>query len=189
MKVVGILVLLAVAVLSPGVARADGDSFTFSTDPGSGTVSGDPGTTVGWGYSITNDSSTDWLVIIAVSTTQDFSDGTADSSIFDFPIIAPGQTDTTPFSIAGGTGLYQLAWNPDAPAGAINSGLFDLTGIFCSDASFDGCSDTTVDQFSPYQALITTSTTAPEPSSTVLLFAGLLIVFLGRAYFRNEPTN
>lgn len=124
-----------------------------------------------------------------MSTTQDFSNGTADGSLFDFPIIAPGQTDTTPFSIAAGTGLYQLTWDPNAPAGAINVGQFDVTGVFCADASFDGCSDTVVDEFWPYQALVTSTATAPEPSCTLLCIVGLVILLFGKIGFRGGRIN
>lgn len=41
---------------------AYGDSFTFDTLPTSGKISGLPGSTVGWGFSITNESSSDWLI-------------------------------------------------------------------------------------------------------------------------------
>lgn len=186
MKGLGILVLLAATVLSAGVTRADGDSFAFSTDPSSGAVSGAAGTTVGWGYSITNASSSDWLVIIDVNTTSDFSNGTADSSIFDFPIIAPGQTDSQVFSNSDGTGLYELAWNSSAPVGASNSGQFDVTGLFCNDASLDVCSGTTLDEFASYQAIVTAT---PEPPSTLLLAAGIMIVLLGRAVVGISRTN
>jgi hypothetical protein len=183
MKVVGILVLLVATALTAGVAHADGDSFTFSTDPGSGSISGAPGSTIGWGYSITNDSSSDWLVILAVTTTADFSNGVADGSIFDFPIIAPGETDSMAFSSVAGTGLYQLTWDPDAPAGAVNLGQFDITGLFCGDASFDGCSDTTVDEFSSYQASVV-ATITPEPSTILLFVVGLVVLLFGKIVLR-----
>ncbi len=54
--------LLLLSSLLAAVCAAD-PTFTFSTVPGSGDISGAPGQTTGWGYSITNNDSTDYLML------------------------------------------------------------------------------------------------------------------------------
>ena len=56
-------------------AIALADSYTFSVTPTNGAISGTAGSTIGWGYSITNSSSTDWLVTSDL-TASPFANGT-----------------------------------------------------------------------------------------------------------------
>src|SRR5262249_52442124 len=115
--------LLAVAaflVFSSSVARAD--SFTVNTIPTNGSVAGPAGSTVGWGYSITNLSLTNWLVTTAIAA-GNFLNG-APSAIFDFPILAPTSQLNAPFDALAGAGLYTLTWSGTAPVGFVNSGSF-----------------------------------------------------------------
>ena len=75
------------AILTCGLAlgictRLNADTFTFGTLPLSGDVAGWAGSTVGWGYIITNNSLTDWLVTTGVNA-DIFLNGTPDASIFD----------------------------------------------------------------------------------------------------------
>jgi len=157
---------------------ARGDTYTFSLLPASGDVSGLPGSTVGWGYSITNDSSADWLVTSDL-TSDPFLNGTPNLT-FDFPDLGPGATVTVPFSLVATTGcpappcgLYELTWDTTAPAGFVNSGDFTLSaqwwtgdplngGMFIMDAS---------DSLASYSAMVVGS--VPEPSAVLLLFGGL----------------
>ena len=77
------------------------------------------------GYSITNESTTDWLLTINLNSDA-FLDGTA-NSLFDFPEVAPGTTVTDAFDPINSIGLYELTWDPDAPTGFTNSGNFVLS--------------------------------------------------------------
>jgi hypothetical protein len=101
-------VLVGLVVLSGGVATAD--TYTFSDLPSGGNIAGPAGSTIGWGYSITNDSTTEWLVTSNL-TSSPFVDGTADASPFDFPIVSPGSTVTLPYDQATNTGLFALTWD------------------------------------------------------------------------------
>ncbi len=163
----GVLLLL----VAPA-ARAD--SFTFSLLPPNGAISGPPGSTIGWGYSITNNSSVDFVEFSALSA-NGFLNGTP-LAIFDFPIIAPNTTVTVPFDPLNVLGLYQLTWDPGAPIGFTNSGTFMLTGDFCTDsacASMIANSDLTLSAL--YSATVTTpGNVVPEPASILLVATGLL---------------
>lgn len=157
-----------------GAARAD--SFTLATIPAGGAISGLPGATIGWGYSITNQSSTDWLSLSGI-TADSFLNGIP-LTIFDFPIIAPGATATVPFNLLGGTGLYQLTWDLTAPVGFVNIGTFLVSGDFCADNTCNAVLSSLTQSVS-YSATVTSPVGAvPEPSSVLLLAIALCL--LGR---------
>ena len=148
------------------------DTFTFSLIPPTGDVSGAPGSTVGWGYTITNNSSDYWLVTTDLGATGSFHDGTP-MDIFDFPDLAPGGTMTEDFNPAIPTGLYELTWAGNAPGGSANSGNFDLSAQWYNGNPLSGgtfVSDAT-DQTQPYSASVVAS--VPEPAPFLLLLTGL----------------
>jgi hypothetical protein len=163
------------------------DSLTFTVIPAD--VSGPAGTTVGWGFSITNTStSADYLDLSGIDSDLFASaNGTPDASIFPFPNLAPGQTATQLYDPVDNLGLFQFTWNSSVPVGTTESGQFRLMGAFC---------DPTVDQFcaedgsvasfvlasADYSATVSPSgvVTTPEPSSVCLLLAGIGLVFVMR---------
>jgi hypothetical protein len=98
--------------------------YTFSLLPGSGDVAGAPGDTIGWGYSIENQSATDWLVTTSVDPGA-FQSGTS-NLIFDFPIVAPGSSVTERFDADALTGLMAFTWDASVPRGTVESGRFLL---------------------------------------------------------------
>src|SRR5579863_7483192 len=113
------------------------DSLTFTVIPPN--VSGPAGTTVGWGFSITNTSSSDYLDISGIDSDLFASaNGTPDASIFPFPNLAPGQTATQLYDPVDNLGLFQFTWNSGLPVATTESGQFRLLGAFC---------DPVVDQF------------------------------------------
>src|SRR5271165_4717568 len=92
--------LLVIALLSFSTfALADDISLTLI--PLSGDVAGPPGSTVGWGYTMTNNTAL-WIQTEAVSSDA-FLNGTP-TLIFDFPAVAPGSFVMLDFSL-GVTGL------------------------------------------------------------------------------------
>jgi hypothetical protein len=162
--------VLAAVLLSVVPAMA-ADVYDFSVLPQGGAIVGDPGSTVGWGYSIENESASLWLVTTEMDAGV-FQHGTPDL-LFDFPAIAPGSSVTVPFDQAAGTGLAELMWDSSAPAGFNNSGNFILraewwdgdplgSGQFRFAAS---------DSAQPYVA----STATPEPATIALVSLPLLI--------------
>jgi hypothetical protein len=147
------------------------DSFSFTLVPGSGNVSGAPGSTVGWGYSITNDSSTYWLVTTDLNA-DPFLNGTP-NLIFDFPDLAPGATATEPFDPIAPAGLYELTWDNSAPPGFANSGTFDVSAEWWNGDPLNGGSYVT-DAPNEGQAYSATVTATPEPAIIALLLTGLV---------------
>jgi hypothetical protein len=178
-------ILAACVILAATPARADGDSLTFNLIPAD--VSGPAGSTVGWGFTITNTSTTsDYLDISGIdSDLFSATDGTPDASIFPFPNLAPGQSLTQLYDPADQLGLFQFTWNAGVAVGTTESGQFRLLGAFC---------DLTVDQFcaedgsvvstvlatASYAATVSPSgvVTTPEPDSLPLMLAGAALLGL-----------
>ncbi len=165
-----VLVLIALSLtllFASGPARAD--TYTFSLIPASGDVSGLAGSTVGWGYSITNESTTDWLVTTGLSS-DPFLNGIP-NLIFDFPDLGPGVTLTVPFSLAP-TGLYELTWDATAPMGFVNFGTFTLSAEWWTGDPLNGGAPimAAADALAPYSATVAM---IPEPATVLLLLGGL----------------
>jgi hypothetical protein len=165
------------------------DSFTFTTTPASGDVFGTAGSTVGWGYTITNESLTDWL--FAANITADLFDQGTLNLLFDFPILAPGATASLAFDALAGLGLYELTWDATAPVGFSNSGVFTLSAEWWDGDPFAGGNfiDFATDQQAVYSATVTGdsgSTEVPEPSSVLLLSIGCMTVGLKMAKYRQK---
>jgi hypothetical protein len=172
---------LVLMLLVASAAHADG-VVSFSALPTD--ISGSPGSTVGWGYSITNNTG-DWLETTNVDQGT-FQHGTL-TPLFDYPVIAPGATVTENFVFTNGTGidigLAEFAWDANAPAGFVNSGLFALSyELFSGDPILDPIN--AVDFGSgavsaPYSVTVS-STSVPEPGSLYLALSGIGIALLLR---------
>lgn len=176
-----VLVFMVAFLVATPSARADGDSLTFTLIPAD--VSGPAGTTVGWGFTITNSpTSTDYLDISEIdSDLFSATDGTPDASIFLFPNLAPGQSVTQVYDPVDGLGLFQFTWNPDVPVGTTETGEFRLFGAFCDPTvdqfcAEDGSVQSTVLATASYSAVVTSpgSTVVPEPSTGLFLLTGVI---------------
>jgi hypothetical protein len=92
-------------------------------------ISGEAGSTIGWGYSILNETGA-WLEVFDFFPDSAFANATPDASLFGFPILAPLASHTVAYDPAALLGLYQLTWDPGAPAGFTNSGQFVVSANF-----------------------------------------------------------
>jgi len=165
------------------------DPFTFSTIPAGGNLSAAAGSTVGWGYSVTNNRLDQWLVFNTVNTDTGFANGIADASVFNSPVVAPNSTLMQAYD--GISGLYQFTWDAGTPAGFSNSGNFVLSAEWWSGDPFDEFTPSefleSIPDFNvPYAVTVPAScqcTPVPESSSLQMLalgVGGLLLLGLNR---------
>jgi hypothetical protein len=175
--VFGFVILLCFSSFS---VTSFADSFTFSSIPSAPAAAG---STTGWGYSITNNSPTNWLFTTALSA-DPFTDGMP-LSLFDFPILGPLAGASVAFDAVNAIGLYQLTWDPNAPAGAVNSGNFTVSAEWWDGDPFAGGTFISLadDMTHSYSTTIVSSgpvpvpEPVPEPSTLVLVISGLLAVY------------
>jgi hypothetical protein len=153
-------------------------------------ISGPAGSTVGWGYSITNNSTTNYLDISGIDASV-FGNGNPDSLIFfnTFTPLAPGATGMQPFvnlndgNIEDDLGLFQDTLDVGLPVGATDAGYFGLYGSFCDPTGDMYCAEdnpsaSTLVATADYSVTVSPSSTTavPEPSSFLLLLSGLCAI-------------
>ena len=167
----GARALLALSV-ALGSAPACAVPYTATLLPADGFVSGAPGTTVGWGYGVSNPDMALWLVFTGLSA-DTFLHGTPDA-LFDLPIVSPGSIVTMPYD--GVDGLFAFTWDSDTPEGFLNAGLFGLHAQWWDSDPLEGGSFVADadDIFLAYSALATGGpVSVPEPSTTLLVMLGV----------------
>jgi hypothetical protein len=165
-----VLAIVAAALLFVvGGAGAFADDISLTLIPSSGAVFGPPGSTVGWGYIITNDTS-NWLVTLSLSADV-FQNGTP-YSFFDFPVLAPDTSATVDF-VAGVSGLYQLTWDTTAPSGFVNSGTFVVSSDYYNGDPTMGGTD--IGPAPDLTAAYSGSGGSAEPPAALLLCSGLVL--------------
>jgi hypothetical protein len=172
-----LLVLGMVLLLGRPSAYAIPD-WTFEMIPMDGSVAGPPGSTVGWGYTISNPDPLNWLAPWNVSA-DSFMNGSP-NLIFDFPLVAPLTTVTVPYD--GINGFYQLTWDASAPVGFTNSGLFIVSADWYDADPFAGGNflEAAPDRTALYSASVVSAAPAPVPEPAIWLlmasgFAGLAL--------------
>jgi hypothetical protein len=143
-------------------------------------ASGSPGTTTGWGFSVTNDTSL--YLVISGSTASGFGFGIGSLTDYlglNFYVFNPNSSRTVDFDAATTQGIGGYAINAGAIPPASDSGIFsivyDLYVNDPNDPSFaPDLSDVLGLTFGPVTAQVTVSTTdIPEPAT--LGMAGLAI--------------
>ena len=180
--------VLAVAIIAASCGMAD-TIFDFTLLPENTAtntavvLTAKAGGTVGWGYSVTNLDDTDYLSLIDVQPTTNLQYGSADSSIFDFPIVAPGQTITMPWT-KDAAGLAQFTWDANAPGSYLQGGQFVISATwYTEDPMSCGFACTEAYQ-TQTQALVPFAvSTVPEPAAFLLvgpLLAGILNARIAR---------
>lgn len=164
------LSFFAALAIGATAASADAGAFTLQLRPANGEVGAPAGSTVGWGYTITNDSSS-YLVTTAVNADL-FTYGSP-LALFDFPAVAPHSTWASDF-VANTSGLFQLTWDQDAPAGFANTGQFVVAADYYDNDPLAGGGyiGSAGEAFAAYTAVVA----VPEPDTRLLLVGGCLIL-------------
>jgi hypothetical protein len=163
------------------LAASAADVYTLDLLPLTGAVQGAPGSTIGWGYELQNQSTSLWLVPVNLSAGA-FQNSTPEL-LFTFPVLAPSSAVTQVFDQAAMSGLYQLTWDSSSPIGLSEAGNFTLQAQWWNGDPLAGgvlVSAAPVASV-PYVATVTASS-VPEPSTFVLLtmtVPGLLLIIGG----------
>lgn len=173
-QLVKLILVTAMILLLGGQSAYAIPDWSFGLLPASGNVSGPAGSTVGWGYEITNPDTDNWLSVWGLSA--DLFQNGSPMSLFDFPSLAPGASVTVPYDEVNGFGLYQLTWDVTAPDGFVNSGTFILSADWYNGDPLLEVGSWIIgdapDQAAAYTATVT-SAAVPEPSTWLLLVSGL----------------
>jgi len=169
MKVSRVRLALVLSALLTCSTVVHASSFTLSLLPAGGAIAGAPGSTIGWGYTIVNNSVTDWLMLTSLSA-DPFLHASADASLFLFPVLAPGASQTVSYNASALQGLFQITWDVAAPVGFTNAGLFQIGGEFWDGDPFAGGNflASAVTQSAAYTATVT----SPVPGASTLLLTG-----------------
>jgi len=169
---------LLILLLIPGIAllgtAAHADPIlTVTLDPVDGAVTGLAGSTVGWGFTITDTSDTDYVLVSLTDFCPNGVDVNCQSSgpflgnytdnlsQGPYSVLNPGQTLTS-----GPDDLGSLAIDPSVAPGTYSGSI----EIFYDDVSAD-FSTFTPETFSADASIDVTTT--PEPASLLLLASGL----------------
>jgi hypothetical protein len=158
----------------------------LTLDPAGGALSGFPGQTVGWGYTLVND--TDYLVVTSadyvtatpVGAFTDFISG------FNFIVVGPPPESTVvsqSFDLLAQTGIGSYLIDPAAPIGASSIGViqltYDLYSVSPNDPAFDPGTDL-VSGGNFLEADASVEVVIPEPSTYLLLACGLIALAVVR---------
>lgn len=164
---------------------------TLTLTPAGGAISGAPGATVGWGFTLTNP--TDYLVVTSaiftpVTTLGTFTDFV---STFNFFVVGPAPDSTSvsqTFDVLSQTGIGSFAIDAGAAVGAVASGqialTYDLFSLSPNDPLFDpGRDGLSFGNTLAANASVTVSP-IPEPGNVLLLTTGLIVLYGVRRRFR-----
>lgn len=175
------LILAVILALGLGVASA-APLYSFTVLPMAGILTGLAGSTLGWGYAITNDSD-DYMVTTALNA--DLFAHALPRVLFDFPVVAPHGTAARQF-VVDNAGLFQLTWEQSAPPGTINAGLFALSVDYYSGDPLAGGAYlfTADDAYAAYAATVG-ARAVPAPATLPLMVLGLGLLAWGN---RTRPS-
>jgi hypothetical protein len=176
------ILVMSLVLLAGSASMAFGDSVTLTLIPANGTISGRPGQTVGWGFTLTND--TDFLLVTSADFCSDVNcfnhpvGGTFTDFIaqFNFIVVGPPPESSSvsqAFNASLLTGVGSFMISPSAPIGEMIPGLIVLTYDLYSVSPNNPNFDPSVDTISNGNVISTSAqvhvSAVPEPE-TLLLF-------------------
>ncbi len=184
---------------------ANADSVTLMLDPLSGTVSGSPGDTVGWGYTLDNNTS-DYLVVAYSSFCESGQDplfttcspALGASSYTDFLSttfidIAPGGSSNAAFDSGANSGVGEYNIDPLITSGSDAGSITVIYDLFNGDPTNGGgqvCANPTsgVCDFEVSAAaevdVLGATSAVPEPRLAILLGLALVALIIYRLVTR-----
>ena len=191
-RCISIYLVLTVVLAAAVSAQA---SVTFSLDPVSGNISGNRGDTIGWGFTVSNDTPY-WLSVSGSGFVmdKDLSWGTyVDFSTNSVPVAPVFYLNPTlltmPFNLIDVTGAGSFAISPDTPFGDRATGQITFSyDIYYSDPSKGGAQLLPGgDGHGSFSINATVATTVvPEPSTYLLLAIALVAVGVVRRKMSNR---
>lgn len=190
-------IALLVVLISIVACGAKADSLpTLALDPTNGALTGSAGTTVGWGFTFTNNGDN-----YAVISGSDFCTGALTSPCSNsfgtytdlagaqFLVVAPGTSFSQAFNDLLQTGMGSFLINP-ASTGSILGNIvmtYDLYSTDPNSANFNPDTDSV--SFGNYlkasaSVAVGTTVPTPEPATFLLLMSGLAVGLAGRKRLR-----
>ncbi len=179
------LKISALVVALTGVMAA---APVLTLNPSNGAVSGVPGSTVGWGFTLSNDSGfvVPSLVVFCEGAFNSncaptFGKFTDFAAQFQVNVVGPAVSEA--FDNATKRGIGSFAINSNAPAGVIDSGtIFLVYDTFTCDINDSNCNPTQTGFSQVLSAPASVSVAgalAPEPASAGFIVAGLTLLLAG----------
>jgi hypothetical protein len=164
------------ALLLAAAPLAQGALVINALNPVGGALTGIPSATVGWGFTVFNDSTSDWLVIsssrfLTLPGWGSYADLVGPQGI----VLQPEAILTQTFSAATGSGAGSFAINPAAGLGWTVSGNLELLyDIYDSDPDADDSVQTGASTVrSAASVTVAESAAVPLPPTAALLALGL----------------
>ena len=182
-QIVPTLALLGALVCAQAQA-----TVILQLDPANGVVSGTPGATVGWGFTLSNNA--DYLVVTSASFTAPLSIGTFTDYISQqfFVVGPPLRQEFDPILM---TGIGSFAIDSNATIGSVVNNpivlTYDLFSVSPNDPSFDPDTDTISNS-----NIVTASASVrviPEPASIVLFTVGLIGLRVSKTFNQGNKEN
>jgi hypothetical protein len=195
----GRIAILVFLLITMGCLAGNAEMVTITTIPAGGAVTGSPGQTVGWGFTITN--STPYYLLFDASyfcePGQDPASTTCTQSLGTYQdYIANNGTEIAPMSMLTesfnantmtGFGAYNIS--PTALVGATDSGNLVATYMEYQGDPFNGGTQVSGDIELSAPASVTVVAATPEPPSGILITLGGLGALLCRTRFRRPPNT